>query len=105
MDSQIFHATLQQQAAYGVGHATDPDLQAGTILDFSRNEPSYSAVGLAGLRIGQFRTRLMIPLNDEINFFHMCAVVSTEDVRYFTIDFDDDQLCAFDDGPLPDIGW
>ena len=100
---KILHSAFQQQAAYGVGHAADPDLKTGAILDFGCNAPSHHAVNLARLRIGQLRARLMIALNDEIDLAHMHAVVFAEDVGHLTIDLDDHQLRTFDHGPLPQI--
>ena len=98
-----FTPLSSNNAAHGVWHAADPDLQTGAILDFSRNPPRNCAVDLARLRIGQFRARLMIALNDEIDLADVHAVVFAEHVRHLTIDLDDHQLRAFDDRPLPHI--
>ena len=64
----------------------------------------YRAVDLARVRIGQLRARLIVALDDEIDFAHMHAILSAEYVWHLTIDLDDHHLRAFDDRPLPDIG-
>ena len=101
MDSQVFRATVHQQRANGVGHATDSNLKTGTILDFGGNAPCHYAVNLVWLRIRQLRTRLVIALDDEVDLARVHPVVVAEGVGHLTIDLHDYQLRLFDHCPLP----
>ena len=104
MDAEIFHSAFEQEAAYRVGHAADADLETGPILDFGRDAPGYDTVNLGGIRVGQLRAWLIIPLDDEIDLRYMHAVLFAENVRHLAIDLHDHYPRAVDDGPLPDIG-
>src|SRR5215813_8791742 len=105
MDSQILHATLKQQRAHCVGHATDPNLKTGTILDLGGNLAGHDAIDLARFRIGQFRALLMIAFDNEVNLTHMDTVLFAEHVRHFAIELDHYQSCSFNHSTLPHIGW
>ena len=98
-----FTPLSNKESAYGIRHSADPDLKTRAVLNFGGNAPGHDAVNLAWLRIRQLHARLVIAFNDEIDLAHVHTVVSAEDVGHLAVDLDDDQLRAFDHGPLPHI--
>src|SRR2546430_1612508 len=87
---EVFDWRVDEQFADRVGHRADADLQAGTVLDFLRNESGHLLLDLPSWRMRKFGQCPSPSLDHIVDLIDMNTVLHAIDVGHAFVGFDND---------------